>query len=132
MEIKHVSNGAALIDDSYSASEDAVLNALEYIQVLPQTKKCIVLVPIIELGADGVLVHEKIGRALSPLPADVLIYGKAYKKDIKRGLGPTPAARVEWVTDAKELERRVTRDLSSDTAILLEGRVPSVVLKSLT
>ncbi len=88
------------------------------------------MVPIIELGSEGPAVHTRIGKALARLPIQVYIYGDAYKDDIKKGLGKSPKANVVWIQDPKQLAKEIGKDITSDTTILLEGRVPATVAKS--
>lgn len=131
MQLATGKQGVRIVDDSYSASEASVLNAIEYLQTSTSSDKRLVLIPIIELGEEGSIVHERIGKYLSVLAAKVYIYGDAYKKDIVRGMGNSPQAHVLWFDDAKKLEAEVVQDMQSDTVILLEGRVPALVRSSL-
>ncbi len=125
MKVVKGKNGALVIDDSYSASEAAVYNAINHLVICPQPKKVIVMVPIIELGEAGARVHEKIGRALVKSKAQVWIYGLSYKADILKGMDSAPSA--EWFTDPKSLAARVHERVDSDTVLLLEGRIPEIV-----
>lgn len=130
MEEKTGINKCRVIDDSYSASEASVLNAIEYLMSLPANDKRLVLIPIIELGKEGEIVHERIGKALAQLVAHVYIYGDAYKKDIQRGLGTSPKATVFWFDDAKKMAQEITKNVTKETVLLLEGRVPKIVMHS--
>lgn len=127
MEFTRHSSGAAIIDDSYSASEASVVNAIEYMSALQTKDSRFVLVPIIELGVEASNVHKKIGSLLAPLSSRVYIYGDAYQKDILRGLGKKPKANVVWISDPKILAEKVSEHMTEDTAIVLEGRVPNIV-----
>lgn len=131
MEIRHGKQGATIIDDSYSASEASVVNAIEYAASLSDPSVRIVLVPIIELGSEGHRVHERIGKLLSGTKLSVYVYGDAYKEDILRGLGENPAATVTWHTDAKQLVSAVTENISKTSIIVLEGRVPALLREQL-
>ncbi len=131
MEIRHGKQGATIIDDSYSASEASVANAIEYAVSLSDPSVRIVLVPIIELGSEGQRVHERIGKLLSGTKLSVYVYGDAYKEDILRGLGKNPAATVTWHTDAKQLVSAVTENISKTSIIVLEGRVPALLREQL-
>ncbi len=127
MEFTRHSSGAAIIDDSYSASEASVINAIEYMSALQTKDNRFVLVPIIELGVEASNVHTKIGSLLAPLSARVYIYGDAYQKDILRGLGKKPKADVVWISDPRTLAEKVSEHMTEDTSIVLEGRVPNIV-----
>lgn len=127
MELKKGKAGSRIIDDSYSASEASVMNAIEYLASLHNKDTRLVLVPVIELGKQGPVVHERIGKALASLHTHVFIYGDAYKQNIQKGLGKSSHATVTWYSDAKKMSQEVTKNISSDTTIVLEGRVPAVV-----
>lgn len=127
MELKMGKAGSRIIDDSYSASEASVMNAIEYIASLPKGDKRLVMVPIIELGSEGPAVHTRIGKALSPLPIQVYIYGDTYREDIQKGLGIRPKATVTWSIDPKEMAKEVSQDMNASTTVALEGRIPDTV-----
>ena len=119
--------GITVIDDSYSASEASVANAIEYLTSLPKGDVRLVLVPIIELGLEGHIVHERIGKLLSKTNLRVFVYGNAYASDIARGIGKKSSVNISWVTDAKKLVDVVSADITSSTTIALEGRVPALL-----
>ncbi|MEK7499424.1 MAG: Mur ligase family protein [Patescibacteria group bacterium] len=127
MELRKGISGATVVDDSYSASEASVKNAILYLSGIHTKDIRLVLVPIIELGNESSAVHERIGVLLAPLKIKVFIYGEDNKNSILRGLGSNPKATVMWVSDAKELTEQVSADLTSESIVLLEGRVPSIM-----
>lgn len=116
MEICTGKNGATIIDDSYSANEIGVLNAIEHLNLFPQTDKRIIMVPLIELGKDGTAVHERIGKALAASGAKVFVYGAAYQKELGQ--------RV--YSDSSKLAA-AGNNLNETSVILLEGRIPEIV-----
>lgn len=124
MEIRDGKDGSTIIDDSYSASEDSVRNAVDHLQRFSEKDKRIVLVPIIELGAEGVSAHQRLAKHMAGSGAQIYIYGDAYQEVFAAELDGT-----SWhvVKDAKELARRVSEGVTQDSVILLEGRVPAVV-----
>ena len=126
MELRSGISGATIIDDSYSASEASVTNAIHYLALLKAKDILLVLVPIIELGAESAAVHERIGGLLATLEARVFIYGDDNKNSLLEGLGSSPKAQVTWIHDAKELTEKMQLGVTSETVILLEGRVPDV------
>ena len=131
MELRKGKRGETVIDDSYSASEASVTNAIEYLKEINAKDARLVLVPIIELGAESSAVHERIGKLLASLPARVYMYGDAYKEDIMRGLGGSGILNVTWYTDTEDLERDVQKDITPETVLLLEGRIPNIVRSAL-
>lgn len=131
MELRKGALDSVVVDDSYSASEASVTNAIEYMKAIGSEDMRLVLVPIIELGEEGGAVHERIGRLLHTLPAHVYIYGNEYQADILRGMGHLPKAMVLWFDNAKKLNEAVTAGIGVRTLIVLEGRVPSLLRTSL-
>ncbi|MDA1169454.1 MAG: UDP-N-acetylmuramoyl-tripeptide--D-alanyl-D-alanine ligase [bacterium] len=127
MELRLGISGATVIDDSYSASEASVTNAISYLEASSTKDIRLVLVPIIELGAQSAAVHERIGALLSNVNARVLIYGEDNKEYIKKGLGSDPKADVVWINDAKELTEKALLGITNKSVVLLEGRVPSIL-----
>jgi UDP-N-acetylmuramoyl-tripeptide--D-alanyl-D-alanine ligase len=121
MQLVKGSEESLVIDDSYSASEQAVKNAIRHIQRFSQKDKRIVLVPLIELGSQSQEVHERIGKILKESECKVYVYGKAFAGQLGQ----------EVFTDPDKLLEAVTSELSSDSVILLEGRVPNLVRKGL-
>lgn len=122
MELFSGANNVSIIDDSYSASEQSVINAIKHIKRFPQADKRIVLVPLIELGSQSKAVHERIGLLLEESECKIYIYGKAFRKQLNQKV----------FTNPDKLLKALSSKLSSDSVILLEGRVPDVIRKNLT
>ena len=129
MEVVITKEGSTVIDDSYSANEHGVLAALDHLQRFSQPDKRIILVPLIELGREARAVHQRVGRALAESSATVYVYGNAYQKELTAGAGSR--SNVHFITPPPELIKKATQNLSDNTVILLEGRIPEVVRKSL-
>ena len=120
-----------LIDDSYSASEASIMNAIEYLKTVGNEKSLLVLVPIIELGPDGRVVHERIGAALADAVFRVVIYGNAYQADIMRGFAGASCPHIDWYANPKVLAGDMKKNRNKYSIILLEGRVPNIVREAL-
>ncbi len=127
MEYKKLSDNSILIDDSYSASEASVINAIEYLKAVGNERSLLILVPIIELGSEGSAVHERIGNALSEISCKVMIYGNAYKADIIRGLGSSVHGHIAWYSDPNIITRDIQTYRTTKSIIVLEGRVPTTI-----
>ncbi|HSX25232.1 MAG TPA: Mur ligase family protein [Candidatus Andersenbacteria bacterium] len=131
MEYRKLLHGAVIIDDSYSASEASVINAIEYLREVGDEKSLLILVPIIELGSEGAIVHERIGKALAEVPFQVMIYGNAYKTDIVRGLEGAISNNIAWYTDPKILTHEIEEIRTAKNIIVIEGRVPKSTYNAL-
>lgn len=127
MEIITAKQGSVVIDDSYSANEQGVLAAINHLKYFTQSDKRIVLVSLIELGRPARAVHHRIGQALAKSGATVYIYGNVYQEQLAAG----QSDKIHFITQPKELVSQVTNNLTPQTIILLEGRLPNVLRKAL-
>jgi UDP-N-acetylmuramoyl-tripeptide--D-alanyl-D-alanine ligase len=124
MELKTTLMNDTIIDDSYSANEHGVINAISHMSTFSSNDKRIIMVPLIELGADNHKVHQKISTALENSNASVFIYGNSYKKDISSNIN---VSKIHFISNPKELAKQATQNITKDTVILLEGRIPNTV-----
>ncbi|MFH1353891.1 MAG: UDP-N-acetylmuramoyl-tripeptide--D-alanyl-D-alanine ligase [bacterium] len=122
METIITKEGSTVIDDSYSANEQGVLAAIHHLRCFTQSDKRIVLVPLIELGNQAKAAHRRIGQALAESGATVYIYGNAYQKELMPNFKNNN--KIHIITKPKDLHSRVTKNLTPQTVILLEGRLP--------
>lgn len=113
--------GSFVIDDSYSANESSVVNAVRHLSRFEQKDKRVVMVPLIELGGMADEVHGRIGKLLKESGFDVYVYGRSFHDK----LGGKAYAKPD------DLIKDITQGISEDTVILIEGRVPAVVRRSL-
>lgn len=127
MEYKKLRSGAVIVDDSYSASEASVMNAIEYVGAVGDERSLLVLVPIIELGDEAQAVHQRIGAALASAQCKIFIYGTAYQEDIMQGLSGTSHLDITWYTDPKTLAEDVAAQIAEKSMIVFEGRLPGIV-----
>lgn len=133
MQLVEGRRGGPIIDDSYSANEIGVLTALAHVQRFVDKKPIVVLRPLEELGKAGTAVHERIGAALAPLNQPVFLVNRNYFDALQRGLKHTQPTRttLHVYETARELRDKVVAAAGEDTVVLLEGRMPDVVRKSL-
>lgn len=132
MEIRLGKQGITIIDDSYSASEHAVVNALDHLGRFSVGHKIVAMVPLIELHKDGRGVHERLGIALAQTQAQVFIYGKTYQAALERGFTSVPSqGTLTFIHDPTLLLASVHRALKPMSVVLLEGRLPDVLRSSL-
>lgn len=129
MEVVITKEGSTVIDDSYSANEHGVLAAIEHLQRFSEPDKRVVLVPLIELGREARAVHQRVGRALAASGATVYVYGGAYQKEL--AAGASSRSNIHFIAHPPELIKKATQNLSDNTVILLEGRIPEVVRKNI-
>ena len=132
MQLVKKKDGSTILDDSYSGGQVATQNAFEHFTKFTQADKRVVFTPIIELGSDGPTVHEQLGELFAGLNARIYVWGVSYKKELEEGIKKSgKQVDVSWYVDPLRLAQDISRDLSQDTAILIEGRVPDIVRRGL-
>jgi len=68
-------NGSRIIDDSYNASPESVLAALNLLRELPGTRKIAVLGDMLELGSEEVPSHRRVGNRAAAVIDLLVVYG---------------------------------------------------------
>lgn len=132
MELVPGKSGATIIDDSYSANTQGVINAMQHLQKFPHKDKRIIMVPVIELGSEAPMAHEAIGRIAATTNAPLYVYGHTYEEDMMRGVRSVSSSySIEFIDDVDHLKEHALKHVTPDTVILLEGRIPDIVRKSL-
>jgi len=132
MTIQTGLNKCTIINDSYSASQGAVENALEHVQRFQKQDKRIVFTPIIELGSAGHAVHRQLGQLLGDISATIHISNHLYKSAIEDGYqASNKQSKIIWYEHPLALAEAVSAGLTSKSLVLLEGRLPDVVHKAL-
>jgi len=121
MQLLKGPNNSLIIDDSYSANEQSVLNAIRHLQRFPQADRRVVMVPLIELGSASKTVHQRLGQLLRQTKLPAYVYGCAWHRQLQQ---PT-------YTNPRSLLKAISSNLSSDSVILLEGRIPETIRSSL-
>ena len=124
MEVRTGPNNSTVIDDSYSANEHGVINAISHLATFSSQDKRIIIVPLIELGNQGHKVHTKINASLKKSNASIYIYGNAYKKELSQDIAPS---KIHYISNPKHLAEQATKNITNNSVILLEGRIPSTV-----
>lgn len=68
-------NGSRIVDDSYNASPESVLAALNLLKELPGRRKIGVLGDMLELGAEEVPGHQRVGNRAAAVLDLLIVYG---------------------------------------------------------
>jgi len=127
MKIFHGKGGALIIDDSYSSNPDGVFAALDYLASQTERWKFLIMPSLIELGGSSKEIHQKIGRKIKDICEFAIITTPDSYEDIKREAGE----KTLLEQNPQEIARRVEPHLSSQSAILVEGRVSEEILEFL-
>jgi len=126
IEIKQDIDNLKIIDATYSANPQSVITHLEYIKGLPG-RKIMVMPCLIELGPASREVHLRIGRKIKEVCDLAIITTGDRFKAIKEAAGE----KVILIEDGQKILEKL-RDFTRDgDTILLESRVPKLVLDSL-
>jgi UDP-N-acetylmuramoyl-tripeptide--D-alanyl-D-alanine ligase len=68
-------NGSRIVDDSYNASPESVLAALNLLRELPGQRKIAVLGDMLELGTEEVAAHQRVGIRAAAVVDLLVVYG---------------------------------------------------------
>jgi UDP-N-acetylmuramoyl-tripeptide--D-alanyl-D-alanine ligase len=68
-------NGSRILDDSYNASPESVLAALNLLHELPGRRKIAVLGDMLELGSEEEPAHRRVGKRAAALLDLLVVYG---------------------------------------------------------
>ena len=73
LEKKEINNNITLIDDTYNANLDSMLNSLSILSKIKDRRKVAILGDILELGEYEEEIHRKIGKSINSNTLDILI-----------------------------------------------------------
>ncbi len=68
-------NGSRIVDDSYNASPESVLAALNLLDELPGRRKIAVLGDMLELGSEEQASHRRVGNRVAAVVDLLVVYG---------------------------------------------------------
>ncbi len=115
------SNGALVLDDTYNASPDSMLAALNLLSEL-KGKKCAVLGEMLELGPYEKQGHEMVGVRAAQI-VDRLITVGTRAKIIAEAARQSGLSKDEivWVPDVPEAIKILTGLIDEDDVVLVKG-----------
>lgn len=73
LERKVIQTGITLIDDTYNANLDSMVNALSILSQVKDKRRVAILADILELGDYSEEIHRNIGKTINPNTLDILI-----------------------------------------------------------
>ena len=119
-KILEYNNNNIVINDTYNANPNSMLNALEMTnKIFPSKTKIAVLGDMLELGEIEKDEHEKLGNNLVKNGFDrVFIYGNNYD-NYKRGI--SGKIELEKINSHAEIANYINLKKISDTVILVKG-----------
>jgi UDP-N-acetylmuramoyl-tripeptide--D-alanyl-D-alanine ligase len=114
-------NGALILDDTYNASPDSVLAALNLLDELPGNK-CAVLGEMLELGPYENQGHEMVGVRVAQVAQRLVAVGEKAKiiATSARNAGLSGKA-ITWVASVPEAIKTLNGTLHSGDVVLVKG-----------
>lgn len=125
-------NNVQVIDDSYNANPDGVKLALEHLRLFEPAKKIIVFSQLLELGNEAAQIHKEVGARLAEIGDKIIIVSENYWPELEDGFKSKEESGLYYfIREPEKVIAELKRNSNSDTVILLEGRMPEIILKSL-
>lgn len=127
-----IHEGMLLIDDTYNASPDSVLSALQTLLDIDVPRHILVFADILELGTASGAIHSQLGETINTLPlTKVYTFGQD-SIQLQQKLNRMPAEHFET---AEQLAEVLLTEIQQGDAILFKGsrgmKVESVLYKVL-
>ncbi len=115
------SRGALILDDTYNASPDSVMAALNLLDEL-QGNKCAVLGEMLELGPYEKQGHELVGHRAAQVVGRLITVGEKAKiiAESARNAGLAPAA-ITWLPTVNDVIELLKGSLQPKDIILVKG-----------
>ncbi|HMG40352.1 MAG TPA: UDP-N-acetylmuramoyl-tripeptide--D-alanyl-D-alanine ligase [Acidimicrobiales bacterium] len=124
-DLHRLSDDLLVIDDSYNASPDAVLSALDLLGQLPGRAKVAVLGEMRELGDFTDELHQLAGTHAGAAATHLVTIGAATKHlaeaAVAAGLKPSRVITVDSALDAHASARRIVDSTPGPTVVLVKG-----------
>ena len=133
MVLKHGKHGINVVDSSYSANPDGAMADMEYLKVFPG-KRVLVMPCLIELGKESKKIHVELGKKIAEICDLAIITTKDKFKEIQQGFNSDilENKRILLCKNPQDIYSTVTSFCKAGDAVLLEGRVPSHLIKLLS
>jgi UDP-N-acetylmuramoyl-tripeptide--D-alanyl-D-alanine ligase len=114
-------NGALILDDTYNATPESTIAALDLLEEL-QGQKIAVLGDMLELGQYEQRGHELVGKRAAQVAQHLIAVGPRGRiiADTARQVGLPPAA-ITWVEDALQAADVLKYNLQAGDVVLIKG-----------
>lgn len=130
MALKKGPKNMTIIDDSFNANPDAVLAAIDYMNIYTG-KKFLVLQPMIELGSRAEDEHYRVARLASKLCDYLFLTNKNFYEAILNGIKDGRGKCVVKVQKAHDIAEYIKRKVSPNDIAIFEGKEAGMVLDKL-
>lgn len=123
LEKKVSKTGITIIDDTYNANQDSMINSLSILSKVKNKRRVAILADILELGGYTEEIHENIGKKVSPNTLDILITvgenAKLIAKEAKKN--NFKSTNIYTFKDYKDCLENVQTLLSKNDIVLVKG-----------
>lgn len=122
------SNGATILDSSYNASAQPVLDFLDLLATLPTKRKLALLGDMRELGSIAEEEHERVAKKAAKILDSVILVGPQMKE---YALPILQAAKLhtQWFPSAAAAARYLRNQLQKDDILLVKGSQNTLLLE---
>jgi UDP-N-acetylmuramoyl-tripeptide--D-alanyl-D-alanine ligase len=121
MTVVKSASGALLIDDTYNASPDSTLAALNLLADL-EGRKVAVLGDMLELGQYEEDGHQRIGIRGAEVADEPIFVGQRTRMSLKAALeGGFPPAKAHWFATPAEAAEYLSSSLNEGDVVLVKG-----------
>ena len=123
LEKKISKSGINIIDDTYNANEDSMINALTLLSKIKNKRRVAILGDILELGEYSKKIHQNIGKFINNNTIDLLITigpNSLYIKEeaLKNGF---PKEKIYSYNNCEEAINEINNIIKKDDIVLLKG-----------
>jgi len=126
---KYTYGKTTIIDDSYNSNPAGFRSAIEILSLFPSKKKRIVITRgMLELGEQSDELHEKIGGEIAYYCDELVLITPDFVEPIKRGVGEKYHTNIKYIFEQDKLLEYVKSLKEEDCAVLLENRMPQLIL----
>lgn len=123
LEKKVSKTGITIIDDTYNANQDSMINSLSILSKVKNKRRVAILTDILELGNYTKEIHENIGKKIFPNTLDILITvgenAKLIAKEAQKNNFKN--TNIYNFKDYKDCLENVQTLLSKNDIVLLKG-----------
>jgi UDP-N-acetylmuramoyl-tripeptide--D-alanyl-D-alanine ligase len=123
-------NSAIAMDDSFNASPESVIAAMDFLQ-LSDKKKFFVLAPLTELGKEAKEHHYQIGRKASETCDYLFLLNKNFSQQIFKGVIDGKGTCHVQIARPEHIAKSLERLSKKGDMIIFEGKETKMVLKKL-
>lgn len=121
-------NGAYILDSSYNASAEPMLDSLELINQIAPGKKLALLGDMRELGQETKLEHERVAKKAAAVCDKIALVGPAMRQYALPVIATTNTP-AQWFPDAAKAAIYLEKQLEKDSLLLVKGSQNTLLLE---